>query len=106
MMIEVCGHRVLLKPKDVEKVTKGGIYIPDTIAEKERLATTVGRVVGIGPTAWYDFPGEPWCKVGDLVMYGKYGGKMVDAPDGNKYVLINDEDCLAIVSEEDYKDNE
>lgn len=101
MMIEVCGHRVLIKPRDVEKVTKGGIYIPDNVADKEARATTVGKVVSIGPTAWYDFPGDPWCNIGDLVMYGKYAGKFVEDPDTkDKYMVVNDEDIICILKED------
>ena len=100
-MINVCGHRVLLKPKDVEKVTKGGIYIPDNVADKEARATTVGTVINVGPTAWHDFPGDPWCKEGDVVLYGKYGGKIVEDPNTKeKYVVCNDEDIICILKGE------
>ena len=108
MTIKVKGHRILLKPKDAEKVTKGGIVIPDSIAEKERMATTVGRVVDIGSTAFKDFgDGTAWCEVGDLVIYGKYGGKMIKVPGKDEnLVILNDEDVLAVVSEEGYDDVE
>ena len=93
-MISVCGHRVLLKPKNVENVSKGGIVIPDHIADKERLSVTLGTVVDIGSTAWDGL--EPWCSVGDCIIYGKYGGKMIEVS-GEKFVVINDEDVICRV---------
>lgn len=104
-MIEVCGHRVLLRPKSQEKVSKGGIVIPDKILEQERLATTVGEVVSIGPTAWDDFGGDPWCQVGQWVVYAKYGGKFIKDPStGEEFVVVNDEDIIAITKNLELED--
>lgn len=100
-MINPCGHRVLVKPEPVEKVTKSGIILHHDAAEREELANIIGTVVAIGPTAWMteNLGKVAWCKVGDRVAFAKYGGfVMVDPEDGEKYRLINDEDCTCIIT--------
>lgn len=94
------GHRLLIKPDNLEEVTKGGIFIPDTVRDKERHQTHSGEVVDIGPTAWMTeaLGKTPWVKIGDRVVFAKYGGKTVKHPDTKEeYVFINDEDILGII---------
>lgn len=95
-MIEVLGHRVLIKPKDLEKKSAGGIIIEYADQEKaHRMATQEGTVVQIGPSAWQveALGGEPWCNPGDDVIFAKYAGKLVKDPeDGAEYFVVNDED--------------
>lgn len=102
--IRACGYRVIVEPENEEKTTEGGIIIPS----KERAEQEIGRVVAVGPDAWYDYK-EPWAKVGDRCLYSKYGGKIVDSPEnGIRYRVLNDEDIVCIinfegsVSQEDY----
>lgn len=91
-MLEALGNRVIIKP-EIEEVSKGGIVL----ARDERIAkseTSTGIVVGIGPSAWLDpiLGGEPWCQLGDRVVYAKYSGKFVTDPEDNlEYVVINDD---------------
>ena len=98
MKITALGHRVLIKPFDIEKETKSGIVIIQN-DKRELAAQEYGTIVDIGPTAWKDFGNIPWAQVGDKVVYSKYGGKIVFEPgelDVNKYfVILNDEDILA-----------
>jgi co-chaperonin GroES (HSP10) len=38
-----------------------------------------------------------WCKVGDVVLYARYGGVIIEDPDTKKkYVVINDEDLIGV----------
>lgn len=103
-MIKPCGHRVLIKPLPTDDMTKGGIYIPPTEKEKQQRDQQRGTIVDVGKTAWKAFDRddpnwEPWAKVGDLVMFSRYGGKTVY--DGEtEYRILNDEDIVAIVSED------
>jgi chaperonin GroES len=99
-MIKVVGHRVLVKPSSVEKTTASGIIIADTTHEKNQRDQQKGTVIQIGPNAWKAFDGgEPWCDVGDLVLFSRYGGKIVK--DGNEeFRILEDEDIVAIISEE------
>jgi len=107
-MIKAKGDRVMLKPLEEweanetgEKVTKGGIIIPDETAEKARVASTEGIVVSLGPAAYADYD-EPWCEVGEHVLYAKYGGVFIQDPDTKeKYVLLNDTDIICAVMREE-----
>lgn len=101
-MLEPLGHRVLIKI-ELQKKTEGGLVL----VHDERFAKAAmehGEIVSVGPNAWKAFDGgEPWAKVGDKVLFSKYGGKLVEDPttpaeDGIDYIVINDEDVLCKVS--------
>lgn len=98
-MISPAGHRVLVKVDEVEKTTKGGIIITDTIADRKQEASIYGTVVAVGPTAWKAFDdGLPWANVGDKVAFAKYGGFIIEDPDtGDQFRLLNDEDICAVI---------
>ena len=99
-MITPCGHRLLVKVKASERKTASGIVIPDSIVEKNQRDQTKGTLVAIGCTAWKAFDdGLPWAHVGDLVLFSRYGGKIVFDDDGTEYRILQDEDVVAIVSE-------
>lgn len=102
MKIKPTGFRVIVKPDPLEEVSKGGIIIAHG-ADKKRVeqAQQKGILVAVGPTAWkaYD-DGQPWAKVGDHVLFAKYGG-FVFEDDGEEYRLLNDEDITAIITEDD-----
>lgn len=93
------GYRVLIKPEKIEEVTAGGIVLPETVREKERLVTQTGEVVGIGPECW-DGKAQ-WVEVGDRVLYSKYAQKHIQDPDTKEnYVIVNDEDVIAKLNKE------
>lgn len=101
-----CGHRVVVRMLDLKEVDKAydvqieGFVLPD-VADLQRKQESVdhGVVLAIGPTAWRDFGGEPWCKVGDLVTFAKYAGKRVVDPDDPeaKVQVLNDEDIVCVL---------
>lgn len=103
--VEVCGHRVLLKPHFDDDVIGDGALkgfqmdVGDTF-KREKAATVVGEVVSIGNMAWKAFDGDnpnwkPWAKVGDIVYFAKYGGKFIKVEEED-YIIVNDEDVQAI----------
>jgi len=105
-MIEALGNKVIVKSDYVEgeKVSEGGIIFGVTDSEKRsaKAETTTGTIIGFGPSAWLDpiLGGEPWCKVGDKVLYSKYSGKFVTDPeDSVEYVVINDDAIQARIVE-------
>nr|ASN63817.1 co-chaperonin GroES [uncultured virus] len=115
--LEVVGHRVLIRPHLQEETSEGGIYLAvGKTFERERGATQIGTIVGIGPNAWLDFKskndqgelvaGTPWAKVGDVVYYAKYAGKDVTAGNDAKLVIVNDEDVQCIIHEVEESEDE
>jgi co-chaperonin GroES (HSP10) len=92
------GHRVLILPDVVEETTESGIILSVGIErDRERLAQLKGTIVEIGGSAWHDQP-EPWAKVGDHVIFGKYSGLIYTGADDKEYRIINDLDVVATVN--------
>ena len=95
MSLHPLGDRIVVRPGDAEETTVSGLVIPDTAKEKPQQ----GEVLAVGPGARSEQTGEiiPLdVKVGDTVVYSKYGG--TEITDGGADVLIlNGRDILAIV---------
>jgi len=92
------GHYILVMPDPVEKKTASGLYLANQTIENKERDTTQGTLIAIGPIGWAEFgDGWPWASVGDRVTYGKYAGRDMTGADGNKYVLMNCEDILAVL---------
>ena len=103
---EPTGYRVLVAIPQVEEKTKGGIYRPDEIREREQMASVFGLVLKLGPDAYLDkerFPNGPLCKVGDWVLFRPYSGTRFRHC-GNEFRVINDDTVEAVVvSPEEYE---
>ncbi len=111
MAIKPCGHRLVVKAykqEEVDEVLKRAkdsgflaqFEIINSNKKREDASVDRGVVLAIGPTAWQDFNSEPWCKVGDEIIFAKFAGKVVEDPDTNEDVFIlNDEDVVAVVKE-------
>ena len=86
------GYRILIRPKGSVEKTKGGILLPDSNKDMQSLLNSVGKVIAIGPECYQNR--EPWCKVGDWVVYGRYAGAKISVQKV-KMVLINDDEVIA-----------
>ena len=90
--LQPLGDRVLVKPIEKEEKTKSGIYLPDTAKEKPQE----GEVLAVGPGKIADdgkrFPLD--IKVGDVVLYAKYGGTEIKV-DGDDLMILRESDILA-----------
>ena len=86
------ADRVLVKPIEKEEKTKSGIYLPDTAKEKPQE----GEVLAVGPGKMSDdgkrIPLD--VKVGDTVLYAKYGGTEIKL-DGEDLIILRESDILA-----------
>lgn len=91
MALKVIGDRVLIKV-DEEETTRGGIYLPDSAQEKPQRGTVMA--VGEGQRLDSGKLAEPDVKVGDRVIFSKYGGTEVTDGD-EEYVILNSHDILA-----------
>jgi chaperonin GroES len=95
MNFKPLSSHLFLEPLEEEKITKGGIVLPDT-AEKEKPMQ--GKVVAVGPGKRND-KGEVQpmsVKVGDKVLFKKYGPDEVEL-EGKKYLVGDEDDVLAIL---------
>ncbi len=86
--------RVVVKPTEAESTTAGGIVLPDSAKEKPQR----GTIVAVGPGKLLDSGtrGELSVKVGDLVIYGRYGGSDIEV-DGEEMKILRESDILAKV---------
>ncbi len=90
--LQPLSDRVVVKPSEKEEVTKSGIVLPDTIKEKPQegkiVAVGEGRRTGEGKLV----PME--VKVGDVVIYAKYGGTEIKIED-EELIILREADILA-----------
>jgi len=90
--LQPLADRVVVKPIEKEEKTKSGIYLPDTAREKtqegEILAAGPGRTGEDGKRIALDV------KVGDTVVYTKYGGTEIKIDD-DELIILRESDILA-----------
>ena len=94
MKIKPLHDRVVIKRMEEEKMSAGGIVIPDSAAEKpikgEVIAVGAGKPLDNGSVR------APSVKVGDKVLFGKYAGTEVKL-DGNEFLVVKEDDIFAIL---------
>lgn len=106
MSVKIGGHRVLVKPVQLEEVDEAfaaakriGLEIVSTEKKREQDAVDRGIIVQIGKTAAIDFDGDLWFGEGDEILFSRYAGKtVVDPADNTKYIALNSEDVIAVIS--------
>ena len=87
------ADRLVVKPIEKEEVTKGGIFLPDTAKEKPQE----GKVLAVGPGRLSEdgkvrIPMD--VKVGDTVVYAKYGGTEIKIDD-EELLILSESNILA-----------
>ncbi|UCB56540.1 MAG: co-chaperone GroES [Candidatus Omnitrophota bacterium] len=93
--IQPLGDRVLLKVLEAESKTKGGIVLPDTAKEKPQEGEVVAVGKGKASEGGAIKPLE--VKVGDKVLFAKYSGTEVVTKEGDEYLIVKEEDILAVI---------
>jgi chaperonin GroES len=83
--IRPLGDHVVVAVDEREKVTPGGIHLPDASREKQ----SIGRVIAVGrglrqPDGDYE---KPEVDEGDRVLFAKYSGTQVESEEKNLVVL-------------------
>ena len=93
MQVKPLGTRVLLKEVETQETTKSGIVLPSNAKEKPFVA----EVVEVGPGEIKDGNEiKMQVKKGDRVLYSKFAGTEIKL-DNQKYLIVKQEDILAIV---------
>lgn len=100
------GPHLLVQKVPTERVTKGGIVVPETSATKRDLAGIQADILAIGPLCFeaeknfekefgtnVDLP-----KVGDRILTSRYAGFMVEFA-GEQYQVITDTDVIAVLTD-------
>ena len=93
------GYRMLIIPFYPGEKTKGGVYVPDAVRDRESFATVAAYVVKLGPDAYQDsqkFPTGNWCNEKDWVLIGRYAGNRFKV-EGLEVRVINDDNIIATI---------
>ena len=92
--IKPLEDRIVIRSLEAEQTTASGLVIPDTAKEKPQE----GEVIAVGPGRVDDngnrIPVD--VKVGDVVIYSRYGGTEVKY-DGQEFQILSSRDVLAVV---------
>src|SRR5712691_815279 len=95
VVIKPLEDRIVVRPLEAEQTTASGLVIPDTAKEKPQE----GEVISVGAGRFEDEGAKrvPMdVKVGDVVLYSKYGGTEVKYS-GEEYLVLSARDVLAII---------
>ncbi|MBI2328451.1 MAG: co-chaperone GroES [Chloroflexi bacterium] len=90
--LEPLADRLVVKPIERDEQTKGGLFLPDTAKEKPQE----GKVLAVGPGRLSD-DGKRIAmdiKVGDIVIYARYGGTEIKIDD-EELMILRESDVLA-----------
>jgi chaperonin GroES len=95
MKLQPLEDRVVVRPKEAEETTSSGLVIPDTAKERPQE----GEVLAVGPGAYQDGQRIPLdVKVGDRIIFSKYGGTEVKIDD-EELLILSSRDILAIIKD-------
>jgi chaperonin GroES len=94
MKVRPLHDRVIVRRKEEERTSAGGIVIPDSATEKpirgEVTAVGNGKLLDSGEVRGLDV------KVGDQVLFGKYSGTEVKV-DGEDLLVLREDDIMAVI---------
>src|SRR5881628_4264210 len=96
MNLKPLDDRIVVRPSEAEETTVSGVVIPDTAKEKPQQ----GEVLAVGPGRRSEQTGEVIpldVKVGDTVVYSKYGGTEITIA-GEDLLILTSRDVLAKVA--------
>jgi len=93
--LQPVGDKIMVKPLKAEKITKGGIHIPDT-AKRPPL---MGLVLAAGPGRHSEAGTliESPVKAGQRVVFHRFSGTEINDTDDNTVILMTTDDVLAII---------
>jgi chaperonin GroES len=92
--IKPLEDRIVVQANEAETTTASGLVIPDTAKEKPQEGTVVAVGAGRFDDKGNRIPVD--VKVGDVVLYSKYGGTEVKYG-GEEYLVLSARDVLAVI---------
>ena len=93
MAVKPLEDRIVIKTNEAETTTASGLVIPDTAKEKPQE----GTVIAVGPGRFDDGVRVPMdVKVGDVVLYSKYGGTEIKQG-GEDLLVLSASEILAVI---------
>lgn len=97
-VLEPMRNTVLVRMDDIAVKTAGGIHIPETARDKEKVIGTSGLLIAVGKNAWEDIgDGKAQALPGQRVRFCRYAGTTVKDPiTDEEFQIMNDEDLLAV----------
>ena len=95
MNIEPLFDNVLIRPVEAETKTASGIILPDSVKEKPQMGVIMA--VGTGKVGPKGDKHPMLVKVGQKVMYKKWGGNEIKV-EGEEWTIVSQEDILAVVN--------
>jgi len=95
MNIRPLHDRIVVKRIEEDEAKVGGLFIPDSAKEKPQK----GEVVAVGKGKRSDdgklIPLD--LQVGDIVLFGKYSGSDIPKTFGDDYLIMREDEVLAVV---------
>tara|TARA_R110000824_G_scaffold338429_3_gene524913 strand:- start:873 stop:1316 length:444 start_codon:yes stop_codon:yes gene_type:complete len=96
-----CSYHILVALPEQEEKTEGGIYLTDSVREREETASITAYVMALGPDCYAEtpqrkFPSGAYCKKGDWIVMRSYSGTRIEIH-GKKFRIITDDVPQAIV---------
>lgn len=92
-MLKPLADRIVAKPTEASETTRGGIILPDSVRERPQEA----EVIAVGPGRVSETGAKTplQVKIGDRIIYSKYGGTEVKLGE-HEYVILREDDILAV----------
>ena len=90
-------NRVRVRMVKQDNYSKGGIELPASVANKEKMACDAGTILDMGADAFSDYRDDR-IKVGSIVLFAKYAGAIVPGTDDRERI-INDVDIYGLADE-------
>jgi len=112
---EATGYHILIRPIDAtqgmeaaqmdlapELAAAGFQMKTDHEQSRQSKGSDIGLVIHLGPEAYqHERFGDPWCEIGDIVLFKRYEGHQFEFPPGSgtRYHLVNDEDIFGALGD-------
>lgn len=105
MAIQPAGWRLSVLVLTTPEETEGGLLLTDDERERRAVTSPQGVVLRLGPAAYQGTSPDderfkisgPWCKVGDRVLFQRYGGRIVRLPSGQALAILLDSDISGVI---------